>query len=211
MTQALAAWLILVATSPTATAGATPTAAPGPTPTPAVSAKPVAPRLISTPPPPAALACANPRLPPSILDGPATQRSTQPPLPAIDVRAPAATLHLAAVADESARELGLMCVTRLRPHAGMIFVYGEDADWEFWMKRTLISLDMLWVASNGRVNAIVPNVPLSTLTTSDLAVARRHGHGRYVIELAAGEARRAKIRIGTMLPLTHVILPTPAD
>jgi len=136
---------------------------------------------------PAALACADAALPAAILAGPATL-APRKALKTVSLDAPRARLTLAIAGTSATRELGLMCVTHLRPHAGMIFVFSQAARWEFWMKNTLVSLDMIWVGGDGTVDAVAANVPPSTLETSDEDVARRSGDGLYVIELAAGEA-----------------------
>jgi uncharacterized membrane protein (UPF0127 family) len=144
--------------------------------------------------------CANDRLPPSILNG-SPARSAAPALGTIDVSAPKAPLHLALALDDQTRELGLMCVTRLHAHAGMLFAFARDDTWEFWMKRTLVPLDMVWLDASGRVTGVAANVPASTVTTPDAAVARRSGHGRYVVELPAGEAKPDGLLLGTKLVL----------
>jgi uncharacterized membrane protein (UPF0127 family) len=148
----------------------------------------------------ATTACANDRLPPSILNG-SPARSVAPALGTIDVSAPKAPLHLALALDDQTRELGLMCVTRLHAHAGMLVAFTRDDTWEFWMKRTLVPLDMVWLDASGRVTGIAANVPASTVTTPDAAVARRTGHGRYVVELRAGEAKPDGLFVGTKLVL----------
>jgi uncharacterized membrane protein (UPF0127 family) len=148
--------------------------------------------------PPAATECANPRLPAGILDG-AAQHSAGRPLAVVDVRGDALRLRVAVAADETARELGLMCVTRLRPASGMIFVFSDDGQEDFWMKRTLIPLDMVWVASDGTVRSLYSNVPASTLETPDDRVARRTGQGRFVLELPAGAADAHGIVAGSRL------------
>jgi uncharacterized membrane protein (UPF0127 family) len=120
-------------------------------------------------------------------------------MPGVRVDAPKASLRLVVAEDETARELGLMCVTWIRPHAGMIFSFDTDQSQEFWMKNTLISLDMIWVRADGRVDTVAARVPASTRATPDDKVARRTGRGRYVIELAAGEAAKDGIVRGTCL------------
>ncbi|MDQ2909102.1 MAG: DUF192 domain-containing protein, partial [Candidatus Eremiobacteraeota bacterium] len=113
----------------------------------------------------------------------------------------ATPLTLAVAADSRSRERGLMCVTALRPDAGMIFVFPQDSNWEFWMKNTVTPLDMLWVAADGTVRNVFANVPAATLDTADDKVARRRGQGRYVIELRSGDAARDHIAVGTHLQL----------
>lgn len=165
---------------------------------------------VSAPPLPAALTCANPRLPAAILDGVAS-RPQESPLPVVELKAPGATLHLAIASDTTTRDYGLMCVTRLRTDSGMLFVFVRNDVVEFWMKHTLIPLDMLWLSPGGRVTAIAPNVPAAALETSDDDVARRRARGRYVIELARGEANRAKIAVGTLLPIAGLKLPPASE
>jgi uncharacterized membrane protein (UPF0127 family) len=146
-------------------------------------------------------ACANPNLPLAIVDGsPVEERRA--PLRTIEVPAKNAKLTLAVADTQKDRELGLMCVTALRPQAGMIFVFGGSSDWEFWMKNTLVRLDMVWVDADGSVTGVAANVPASKLSTPDAKVARRRGHGAYVIELNAGEASRDGVTAGQ-----HVALP----
>ena len=149
---------------------------------------------------PAALSCANEALPAAILDGPATL-APKKLLKTVVVAAPNAKLTLAVAATSATRELGLMCVTRLRPRTGMIFVFSRSGEWDFWMKNTLISLDMIWVAADGTVKSVAANVPPSTLRTPDEDVARRSGDGLYVIELSAGEAAADQIVAGAKLGL----------
>ena len=149
---------------------------------------------------PVIAACANERLPADLLDGESAAPSS--PLPIVTGAAPHVKLRLAVVADEPTRELGLMCVLRLRRNAGMIFVFPRSADWTFWMKDTLAPLDMLWLESDGKVTTVAANVPASTLEASDASVARRSGHGLYVIELRAGEAALDKL-----VPGTRIVLP----
>jgi uncharacterized membrane protein (UPF0127 family) len=144
---------------------------------------------------PATTSCANPALPLAILAGyPA--KVAAPPLRAFAVSAARTSLQLAFAGDPRSRELGLMCVTHMRPNAGMLFAFTSDATWEFWMKRTLIPLDMIWVAADGTVRSVQANVPAATLTTPDEKVARRSGSGRYVIELNAGAAKKTGIAPG---------------
>jgi uncharacterized membrane protein (UPF0127 family) len=148
----------------------------------------------------ATTACSNPRLPVSILGGSGPyQRGSA--LKTIAVAAPAAKLTLAVAATESDRELGLMCVTSLAPQHGMIFVFSSNAQQGFWMKLTLIPLDMIWLSPDGHVTSVAANVPASTLNTNEKSVARRYGQGQYVVELRAGEAASDGIKKGVKLSL----------
>lgn len=123
----------------------------------------------------------------------------------VRVRAPAAVLDLRIADTPAKREYGLMCVRALAPHSGMIFVFNDGDNYrDFWMKNTLIPLDMVFVAKNGKVNEVRANVPATTVDTPDDKIPHRDGTGTFVIELAAGEARRAGIQRGTILDVSAV-------
>jgi len=118
----------------------------------------------------------------------------------ITVQAPNETLTLEIADTEATREYGLMFRTQLAPHSGMIFVNASDVRDTFWMKNTLIPLDMLFVRANGTIDSIAANVPPQTEQTPGEEI-RRDGYGKYVIELAAGEAKRAGLRPGLKLTI----------
>ena len=141
-------------------------------------------------------ACRHPRGFGTRFDGEAVVRLSLRPIPNRQL-----VLKLAVAANDNDRDLGLMCVTALRPQHGMIFVFGSSQHWEFWMKNTLVPLDMVWLATDGKITTIASHVPASTRETSDMDVARRGGSGRFVIELADGEALADGLSVGEKLSL----------
>jgi uncharacterized membrane protein (UPF0127 family) len=120
-------------------------------------------------------------------------------LPTIAVHAPKATVTLGIARTESQRERGLMSVTKLDPHTGMVFVFDQDAPVEFWMKDTLVPLDMVFVGTDGTVRSVAANVPVVPESTPDGDIPRRDGTAKYVIELPAGEAAEDGIAKGVLL------------
>lgn len=97
------------------------------------------------------------------------------------------------------REKGLMCVTKMPRGYGMLFAFPMEMDLGFWMKNTLVSLDLVWIGADKRVTAIAPRLKASRLDTPDDQVARAGGRGLFVLELAAGEAARRKLKVGDRL------------
>lgn len=92
--------------------------------------------------------------------------------------------------DEQAR--GLMFRTEMAPDAGMIFIYESPRVARFWMKNTILSLDMVFVGDDGVVVNVAENTtPFSENTWSSDAPVRA------VVELNAGQAAEHGIGPGT--------------
>ncbi len=124
---------------------------------------------------------------------------------AVVVTAPKATLRLAVADTDARREHGLMGVKNVPAGQGMVFVFPDgDKTRGFWMKDTLVPLDMIFVASDGTVMGTAENVAATKPGTPDAKVARRSGVGRYVIELRAGGVSAAGIEPGTHLTLPPI-------
>lgn len=71
------------------------------------------------------------------------------------------TVEVASTSHEQAQ--GLMFRTGLADNAGMIFPFREPRVASFWMKNTVIPLDIIFVRSNGTIESITQNaVPYST-------------------------------------------------
>ena len=115
----------------------------------------------------------------------------------LKIATPDAQLHKIDVwiADNDARrQRGLMYVEHMADDAGMLFIYPQPQPISMWMKNTHLSLDMLFVSANGRVDSIAENTkPMSTDTISSKSNVLA------VIELKAGTAARLKIRPGAQV------------
>jgi uncharacterized membrane protein (UPF0127 family) len=122
----------------------------------------------------------------------------------IAVHAPRAELTLEVARTDAQRERGLMYRTQLPPHTGMIFVFDRDEFVNFWMKNTLLPLDMIFIAADGTVRRVFANVPVLRAGVEDRAIPLEGARARYVIELPAGEAQRDGIAEGIKLDLRDV-------
>ncbi len=122
-------------------------------------------------------------------------------LATIVVHAPKADLTLEVARTESQRERGLMDRRVVSPHTGMLFVFERDENVDFWMKDTLVPLDMVFVAADGTVRRVFSNVRVVAPTLPDEQIPREGAQAKYVIELAAGEASADGIAAGVKLDL----------
>lgn len=116
------------------------------------------------------------------------------PRSTLKIATPDARLHTFKVwvaDDDSRRARGLMHVRELADDEGMLFIYPQEQHIGMWMKNTYIPLDMLFVASDGRVLRIAANT-----TPHSLATIESKQPARGVIELKGGEAEKRGIRPG---------------
>ena len=116
------------------------------------------------------------------------------PKSTMQIATPDARLHnfnIWVADNEWRRARGLMFVKEMPANNGMLFIYPQPFRASMWMKNTFISLDMLFVAADGKVMQVVANTTpqsLKTIESTDEVVA--------VIELNAGTAQRLRIAKG---------------
>jgi uncharacterized membrane protein (UPF0127 family) len=102
---------------------------------------------------------------------------------------------LEVAATPAARAKGLGGRVSIPQNSGMLFIFaGEDVRC-FWMKDTLVPLDMMWLGANKRVLHVEQNVQPSSYPAQFCPSAR----AQYVIELDAGQAAASGIRAGETL------------
>ncbi len=120
------------------------------------------------------------------------------------------TLRLEIAATPEAREKGLMQRKTLTPCDGMAFFFPSTsprdeaprfAPQKFWMKNTLIPLDILFVDEAGKIISIITATPLSLEPVGpDAPVAT-------VIEIAGGRAAKEGIVVGDRVQYELAIWP----
>ncbi|OED36042.1 hypothetical protein AB834_03415 [PVC group bacterium (ex Bugula neritina AB1)] len=92
------------------------------------------------------------------------------------------------------RKKGLMGVSSLKPNEGMLFIFKKMGHHSFWMKNTLVPLDILWMDNNKKVVHIVKNA-----TPKSLMPMVPQKKALYVLEVLADEAQQKKFSIGDTL------------
>ncbi|MBX6374198.1 MAG: DUF192 domain-containing protein [Acetobacteraceae bacterium] len=101
------------------------------------------------------------------------------------------TFRVEVAVDPQQQMIGLMFRERVAPDEGMLFDWGSPRESSMWMRNTLVPLDMLFIAADGRIHRIAERtVPLS------LAPVSSGGPVRATLELAGGTAERLDIRVG---------------
>ncbi len=108
-------------------------------------------------------------------------------------------LKLEVAATEAQRQRGLMARTSIPDDYAMLFVYERDNAWTFWMKDTVIPLDIVWVRAGGAVVDIQTMAPEARDARGDYRVYTPSGPARLVLEMNAGLARTYDIKPGTQV------------
>lgn len=118
------------------------------------------------------------------------------------------TIQVDVAATPLQREVGLMHRVRLPKDYGMLFVFPQEGGLQFWMKNTLVDLDMVFLDRERRITEVHRRVPRSRPDTPEDKLARRSGLAQYVLELPAGAASRHKLRRGQRLEFRVAVPPS---
>lgn len=89
-------------------------------------------------------------------------------------------------------EQGLMFRKSMPLKSGMLFIFPNEQVRYFWMKNTLIPLDMIFMNSHKKIISIVYQaIPQTTdFRGTDQA-------SQYVLEINAGQAKKTNLKIGS--------------
>jgi hypothetical protein len=92
------------------------------------------------------------------------------------------------------QQTGLMNRESMPENHGMLFIFEENGPKTFWMKNTLIPLDMLFLDEDMAVVEIKANVP--PCKADPCATYPSEKSAKYVLELNAGSAEKNGIQVG---------------
>ncbi|WP_225335735.1 DUF192 domain-containing protein [Halomicrobium urmianum] len=111
------------------------------------------------------------------------------------------TVTLEVADNRTERSEGLMNRTHLPERHGMVFVYDGAAQRGFWMKNTLIPLDMIFVAPNGTVLNVEHARTQPNASAGELKSYYSDGDAQYVVEMERGFANETGVGPGTEVEL----------
>jgi uncharacterized membrane protein (UPF0127 family) len=114
------------------------------------------------------------------------------------------SVEIADSGEERAR--GLMFRRDLPPGQGMLFIYESPQPISFWMRNTLIPLDIIFIDARGEVRHVHPMAqPLDETEIPGAAPGDPEPERLMVLEVPGGDAARLGIRPGMVL--SHPRLP----
>ena len=109
------------------------------------------------------------------------------------------TVEIANTPDEHAR--GLMFRAALPPDEGMLFMFTEDAQRSFWMKNTVIPLDILFISQDFVITEVVSADPC---VEEPCAVYTSQESTQYVLEINAGLSNTYGITAGDNITTKNI-------
>ena len=109
------------------------------------------------------------------------------------------TVNVEVVSTEAKIERGLMYRQAMALDAGMLFLLPEVKDWTFWMRNTLIPLDMIFIARDMTIAGIVENAEPRTETMRQV-----ERPSLYVLEVNGGFSAAHKIAQGAKVQFDGV-------
>jgi hypothetical protein len=109
-------------------------------------------------------------------------------------------VELARTPEEQAQ--GLMFRESLPEKSGMLFLFTDAAPHHFWMKNTMIPLDMIWMDDGGRVLFVSANTPPCKADPCPTYGPDRPA--ATVLEIAGGLASKEKVTVGSTLRFEEI-------
>lgn len=116
----------------------------------------------------------------------------------IEVRLAGQAIEADVMRSAQERSRGLSGREKLSDDSGMLFVFPVDGQHSFWMKDMNFPIDIIWIDRSKRVVHVKNNAQPSSYPRS----FRPEHDARYVLEVAAGFARRHKIERGEKVSFT---------
>jgi uncharacterized membrane protein (UPF0127 family) len=109
---------------------------------------------------------------------------------------------------DAQRSRGLMFRDHMTRDHGMLFIHGAEEPLGYWMKNTLIPLDIFYFDANRRLVSVSQRTPPCTLGDGCPSY-RSEGPALYVLELNSGAADRLHAKKGDRLTFGPNIPTTP--
>ena len=105
------------------------------------------------------------------------------------------SVELARSPEEQAQ--GLMFRESLPEKTGMLFLFSDNGVHRFWMKNTMIPLDMVWMDGAGRVLFVSAETP--PCKADPCSSYGPEAPAASVLEIAGGKAAKEKIVVGSLI------------
>jgi uncharacterized membrane protein (UPF0127 family) len=95
---------------------------------------------------------------------------------------------------DAEKEKGLMNRVALGKDIGMFFIFDKEGIYPFWMKNTLIPLDIIWINASNKVVFIASDIQPCKSIICPLITPT--GQAKYVLELNSNVSKSIRLKVG---------------
>ena len=101
-------------------------------------------------------------------------------------------------ASDGERQQGLMWRSKMDEDHGMLFIFDREEPQSFWMRNTILPLDILFIGADSSINTIYK----FTVPYSDQTLPAKE-NSMFVVEMNAGYCDRHKVKEGDKIRFTR--------
>ena len=110
------------------------------------------------------------------------------------------TLDVEIANNNEKRDKGLMFREMLPENHGMLFIFDEEHNYQFWMMNMKFNLDIIWLDANGKVVHIVEDAkPCIDDAHTSLCTFNPDKPARYVLEVNSGFVKKHMINENSVM------------
>ena len=109
-------------------------------------------------------------------------------------------IELAVTSEE--RSNGLMFRENLDFKKGMLFIFEREGKYSFWMKNTLIPLDIIWINKNKEVVFISENI--QPCKENPCPIIEPTKNAKYVLEINGGISKKIDLAVGNKINIEYL-------
>ncbi|MCF7871955.1 DUF192 domain-containing protein [Candidatus Woesearchaeota archaeon] len=102
---------------------------------------------------------------------------------------------------QQTREIGLMHKEYMESNKGMLFIFDRPDNYPFWMKNTIIPLDIIWINSNQEIAHIEEAIPCKN---DPCQIYNPNKKALYVLEINQGISKNYKFEEGNKVILKNI-------
>ncbi|MCF7866523.1 DUF192 domain-containing protein [Candidatus Woesearchaeota archaeon] len=99
------------------------------------------------------------------------------------------------------RQIGLMNREYLPENEGMLFIFEKSGNYPFWMKNTLIPLDIIWINQNKKIEKIMSATPCKE---EPCTIYDPEKQALYVLEINANITAEKNMKEGDTIEFKNI-------
>ena len=140
-------------------------------------------------------------------------KTTPPGLPTAKLMVAEQEFTVELAFTNASREKGLMFRKTLAPSAGMLFIHSEEMVVAYWMKNTLIPLDILYLKADGTIAKIYTMPILPNMNIEDTLIPGYSSEVpvKYALEVSPGTAQKLSLKPGQKIKIPDKIAQIIAE